>query len=67
MISPFMNEKLVEWAEKRWILRKLKNGARTFNNFGYAPYATDVTFQKFNCLSGNMQEAKKYLSGKYKL
>ena len=36
-------------------------------HFSFARYATDVNFQMCNRRSGNMQEGKKYFSGKQKL
>lgn len=40
---------------------------KTFSNFKYARYATDVTFHQTNRPTGNMQEGKEYYSGKHKL
>ena len=45
----------------------LQEHGKTFKNYKYARYATDVTFQQSNRPTGNMQEGKKYFSGKHKL
>lgn len=42
-------------------------GGVKFGNYPTAHYATDVTFQQANCPSVNIQEEKKYYSGKHKL
>ena len=44
----------------------LEEKAKTFSNFRYALYATDVTFQHTNRPSGNREESKKYFSGRRK-
>ena len=48
---------MLEKAE-RWPMAKLVEEERTFRNFPYARYATDVTFQQANRPSGNIAEGK---------
>lgn len=67
MMSKFTFEKLIVRVEERWTMRKLKADEKTFKNFGYARYATDVTFQQFFWSSGNTVKGKKVFSGKQKL
>lgn len=38
-----------------------------FKHFPFSRYATVVTFQEYNRPNGNLQEVKKYFSGKHKL
>ena len=45
----------------------LEEKDKTFKNFKYALYATDVTFQHTNRPSGNHEESTKYYSGKHSL
>lgn len=48
-------------------MERMVDEERTFDNFPYAQYVTDVTFQQANRPSGNAAEGKKYFSGKQKL
>lgn len=59
--------KVVKQAEEHWTTHKRLINARTFQNFDYARYATDVSFQQLNSPSGNMAKFKNYFSGKQKL
>ena len=74
IICRFMNivwevlyELTVEQAGKQWKMSQYFSSKKTFKNFKYARYATDVTFLNTNRPSGNLQEAKSYYSGKHKL
>lgn len=50
-----------------YTLDELDTQKKTFKNFPFAVEAVDVTFQQSNRPSGNMQEGKRYFSGKHKL
>ena len=45
----------------------LIHGKNIFREYPFCLYAVDVTFQCSNCLVGNYQESKKYVSNKHKL
>ena len=48
-------------------MKSLADDGTLFSHYLRARYATDVTFQQSNRPGGNLQEAKKYFSGKHKL
>ncbi len=48
-------------------MKRLADDGTLFSHHPRARYATDVTFQQSNRPGCNLQEAKKYFSGKYKL
>ena len=66
LVSLELYEVLVLEKAERWTMARLVEEKRTFCNFQYARYATDVTFQQANRPSGNVAEGK-YYSGKHKL
>lgn len=57
----------VEPTAAKYTMECLKEKRCTFRHFPFAAEAIDVTFQQANRPSGNMQEGKKYFSGKHKL
>ena len=56
-----------EKADHMYSMSALRSNKTQFKYFPYALEAIDVTFQEANRPSGNMQEGKKYFSGKHKL
>ncbi|GMF80577.1 unnamed protein product [Phytophthora fragariaefolia] len=48
-------------------MEKLTISGNAFKNYPCARYACDVTFQQANKPTGNHNEAKRYISGKYPL
>lgn len=46
IISPFTYENVLKRAEELWTARKLENDHNSFNTFGCALYATDVTLKQ---------------------
>lgn len=67
MISAFVYEKYVLDVNKTWCMKDMTEIGKGFSNYKFARYATDVTFQQSNRPCGNIDEAKKYFSGKHKL
>ncbi|KAG3205995.1 hypothetical protein PC128_g1016 [Phytophthora cactorum] len=65
MIEPFLYGNFVLNEEKRWTMNQLMASGNTFTNFPSARYATNVTFQHADRPSGNINEVKKYFSGKH--
>lgn len=57
-------ERFVTETEERFKMRKLKKEKKCFKHFSYDSYAANVTFQKFNSLSGDKADRKYYLSDK---
>lgn len=60
-------ERFVEPVAQAYSMQCLEEGNTRFQYFPTAIEAIDVTFQQANRPSGNMQEGKKYFSGKHKL
>ena len=60
-------EVLVLEKAERWTIARLVEEKRTFGNFPYPRYATDVTFQQANRPSGSVAERKKYYRRKHTL
>jgi len=67
MLYEEVNEKFVLDIADKWTMRRVLNCGVAFKTHKYARYATDVTFQQANRPSGNMEEGKRYYSGKHKL
>lgn len=67
IICSKLHELFVADVAETYTLDALKTEKKTFKNFKYAVEAVDVTFQQANRPSGNMQEGKRYFSGKHKL
>lgn len=57
----------VEKLEEKWTMQNLRECSYRFENHPSARYATDVTFHHSNRPGGNLQEAKRYFSGKHHL
>lgn len=60
-------ELFVDTVPQAYSMECLDEGDTRFRNFPMAIEAVDVTFQQSYRPSGNMQEGKKYFSGKHKL
>lgn len=63
----FLFENFVLQAYEMCTTCKPKNDAGTFNNFDYARYAADVTFQHTNRSSEHTAKGKNYVAEKRKL
>lgn len=67
LLVDYMYLHYVEKIREKYTMEYLINENVYFHNYKYCRYATDVTFQQCNRPCGNMQEGKKYFSGKHKL
>jgi hypothetical protein len=63
LIEPILKEKYIKTVS----MATQRQGGRTFRNFPYALYATDVRFQPGNRPSGRFDEQRRYYSEKHKL
>lgn len=52
---------------ERYSMDKIMSSNRAFIHHPYCTYAVDVTFQRSNQLSKNIEKGKLYFSGKHKL
>lgn len=66
-VSKELVELFVSPVSRAYSMECLQEHKTTFKNFPCAIEAIDVTFQQSNRPSGNMQEGKRYFSGKHKL
>ena len=62
IISGPIYENYVSHQARRWSMKKMVHTNALFRNYPMARYATDVTFQPSNRLSGNLSESKLYFS-----
>ena len=67
MLPLHVYETLVENNAELYSMTEIIKEKFLFKHFSLARHATDVTFQVSNGPSGNMQEGKKYFSGKHEL
>ena len=67
MLENHLYTMFVKKADHMYNMSTLRSNKAQFKYFPYALEAIDVTFQEANRPSGNMQEGKKYFSGKHKL
>jgi len=66
-LAPHMHDLFVKDVAELNPMAELIEQKTRFKNFDFAIEAVDVTFQQANRPSGNMQEGKKYFSGKHHL
>lgn len=66
-VSEYIYKHFVVDNENEFRMAELMKNRQQFSHFKCARYATDVTFQMAFRPSGNIQEGKKYYSGKHKL
>ena len=67
MLAPYVQSVFFDDVAEEHTYSDLCEGKKQFKKFDYAIEADDVTFQRANCPSWNMQEGKKYYFGKHKL